>query len=126
MRQSPAVNILMRPVMPLSARAGRMIRDMAQGQPHAALLDRSGRRSPRSIRLGRCDAPLGHSGASPVPATVIDDASRPRLDGDGVLLPGSVAGAPEAPLVVVLQNLKSVFSSKRPCCRSLRALDHPR
>ncbi len=33
----------------------------------------------------------------PVPATVIDDASRPRLEGDGVLLPGSVAGAPEAP-----------------------------
>lgn len=39
-----------------------------------------------------------------VPATLIDEASLPRLDGDGVLLHGRVAGAPEAPLVVVLHG----------------------
>lgn len=39
-----------------------------------------------------------------VPATVTDDASLPRLEGDGVLLHGRVAGNEDAPLAIVLHG----------------------
>lgn len=39
-----------------------------------------------------------------VPATVTDDPSLPRLDGEGVRLHGRVVGAPGAPLILVLHG----------------------
>ena len=39
-----------------------------------------------------------------MPATVTGDASLPRLEGDGVLLHGRLAGAEGAPLAIVLHG----------------------